>query len=171
MPQRISVPEPDEFEDLRQLAEAMADLHYVVGVIVESKGELVPGEAVYELEQAWQDSSEPSMRKLIADLTPVKSDGGSVSSPIAHGVLVEHELVKAPGRLKKSMLGRLKDRFFKFWNSQPRTDEKRTGAADAACDYLDLGATVVSSIPGYEKAVEILSLTKQLVGVRSRRGV
>ena len=75
------------------------------------------------------------------------------------------------GKIKRSTLGRLKDRFFMFWNSHPRTDEKRTQAADAACEYLELGSTVVSSIPGYEKIVELLSLTKQLVGMRAKRGV
>ena len=73
--------------------------------------------------------------------------------------------------MKRSTLGRLKDRFFMYWNSEPRTDEKRAKSADAASDYLEFGATVVSSIPGYEKVVELLALGKQLVGCRAKRGI
>ena len=40
------------------------------------------------------------------------------------------------GRIKLSTLGRLKDRFFSFWNSDPRTNEKIRNAAEAATDYL-----------------------------------
>jgi len=57
-----------------------------------------------------------------------------------------------------------------FWNSEPRTDEKRARAADAATDYLEFGATVVSSIPGYDKVEELLLLGKQLVSARAKRG-
>jgi hypothetical protein len=57
-----------------------------------------------------------------------------------------------------------------FWNSIPRTDEKRTKAAEAVSPYLELGATVVDSIPGYDKVVELLSLAKQLVDQRAKRG-
>jgi hypothetical protein len=37
--------------------------------------------------------------------------------------------------------------------------------------YLERGANVVTSIPGYKKIVEFLSLTKQLVDIRAKRGV
>ena len=83
---------------------------------------------------------------------------------------LENELSGDVGKLKRSMLARLKDRFLMFANSQPETDEKRSKAADAACDYLEAGSTVVSSIPGYEKVVEVLSLVKQLITIRAKRG-
>lgn len=81
------------------------------------------------------------------------------------------ELMGNPGRLKRSMVMRLKDRCFMWWNSEPRTRKKTAKAADAAEDYLELGATVMGSIPGWDKLVELMSTTKQLSGMRSRRGV
>jgi len=67
-------------------------------------------------------------------------------------------------------LGRLKDHFLMFWNSEPHTDEKISKAANGVCDYLELGSTVVGSIPGREKVIELISLVKQLVSVRAKRG-
>jgi len=133
-----------------------------MGTIVEGARELVPGESVDELAIAWGES-EGSMRELV---------GGLISQPpvISHDVLKHSQLTGPVGKVKRSTLGRLKDRFFMFWNSEPRTDEKRTKSADAASDYLEFGATVVSSIPGYEKVVELLSLGKQLISIRAKRG-
>jgi hypothetical protein len=113
--------------------------------------------------RAERAKSQQSMTTLVNHLT--------ASPPqIAHAALEKSELTGDVGKLKNSMLSRLKHSFFSYWNSDPRTDEKRTKAADAACDYLELGANVVSSIPGYEQVVEILSLAKQLLSVRSKRG-
>ena len=174
MPERIFIPEPSPQEESRQLAEAIADLHFAVGTVVEARGELVPGEAVDELTSAWNES-QGSMRQLAIDLVPpnVSLDlpPGHPRNPIHVGVLKEHDLTGAPGRAKRTALQRLKDTFFMFWNSMPRTDEKRTKAAEAASPYLELGATVVGSIPGYEQVVELLSLTKQLIDQRAKRGV
>ena len=58
-----------------------------------------------------------------------------------------------------------------FWNSEPRTDEKRANAGEAAEDYLEYAKSVMESIPMAEKVVEIVELFKQLVHVRRRRGV
>jgi hypothetical protein len=58
-----------------------------------------------------------------------------------------------------------------FWNSEPRSDEKRGKAADAASDYLEFGATVIGSIPGYEQVVELLAFGKQLLRIRTKRGI
>jgi hypothetical protein len=91
-------------------------------------------------------------------------------SPISHDSLVQNQLTGPVGKVKISTLGRLKDRFFMFWNSEPRTDEKRAKSAEAASEYLEFGATVVGSIPGHDKVVELLALGKQLIGWRVKRG-
>jgi hypothetical protein len=167
---RILVPLPVPAEESRQLAEAIADLHYTMDTIVGAARELIPGESVDELETAW-DKSEGSMRQLVIDLGFLDSESPIPQPPLSHQTLVLSQLTGDIGKLKRSTLGRLKDRFFMFWNSAPRTDEKTAKSADAAGDYLEFGATVVSSIPGYEKVVELLSLGKQLVGCRAKRGV
>ena len=163
MPERISVPGPDEYEEARQWAETFADMHYVAGVIVENATQFVPGEAVQELDAAWQQSDEV-FQMLVHFLAQPTARGADMN-------LHEGGLIGAPGKLKRSMLGRLKDRFLMYWNSEPRTRRKTRRAAEAAQDYLELGATVVGSIPGWEKLVELVSVIKQLIGVRSRRGI
>jgi hypothetical protein len=134
----------------------------------------VPGEAVDELTSAW-NASEGSMRQLAIDLVPADFSldlpAAQPRRPIPVGVLEECGLTGAPGHAKRTALQRFKDAFLMLWNSIPRTDEKRTKAADAASPYLELGATVVGSIPGHDKVVELLSLTKQLVDQRAKRGV
>jgi len=62
----IKVAEPKPEEELRQLAETVADLHGVISIIVENAKQLVPGEAVDELSQAWK-VSEKSMKALAED--------------------------------------------------------------------------------------------------------
>jgi hypothetical protein len=165
MPNRIVVPGPEPQEEARQLAEAVSDMHYVSGTIVEAATELVPGESVDELRTAWF-VSEPSLRELVSSLYTVPP----VKPPISPDTLVKSELTGEIGKIKRSTLGRLRDRFFMFWNSEPRDDEKRMKAADAADDYLEYCGTVIESIPGYERVVELVSLIKQLIRVRSKRG-
>ncbi len=164
MPLRILVPEPQASEEMRLLAEAVADLHYVASLIVESASYLLPGESIDEVVNAW-NQSEPTMRSLVQELT------ASNATAIPYPTLVTSELTGAAGKLKRSFLARLRDRFLLYWNSDPRTDDKQTKAVEAGADYLELGATVVSSIPGHEQVVEMLSLFKQLLGIRARRGV
>ncbi len=173
MPERIPVQGPSSDEELRQLAVAIADLHYVVGIIVENAKELVPGEAIDELNAAWKKAAlaERSMKTLVENLKPSPVSSSQEEQKIAPTDLIKGDLLGEVGTLKRSTLGRLKDAFFMWWNSEPHTDEKRAKAADAACDYLDYGATVVSSIPGYDQVEELLLLVKQLVSVRSKRGV
>jgi hypothetical protein len=166
VPERIVVPEPAPNEERRQLAETIADLHYVSCIVVENASQLVPGEAVDELKLAW-NQSEPSMRSLVNKL---QVDYDEKETGFDPKVLSEHELFGPSGSLKRSTLYRLKDRFLMYWNSEPRTDEKRAKAAEAGIDYLDCAATVVSSIPGMEKIVEIINLLKQLISIRLKRG-
>jgi hypothetical protein len=174
MPERIILPAPSPEEESRQLAEVVADLHYVMATVVEGGGELVPGEAVAELESAW-GSSEVTIRQLAVNLVPPNSvfpvTPETAPTPIPHTTLVSADLAGPVGQAKRNALQRLKDRFFMFWRSVPRTEEKREKAAEAACDCLELGSKVVSSIPGYEKVVELIELVRHFVGQRSKRGV
>lgn len=170
MAERLSVPGPDHNEELRQLAEAVADLHYVVAIVVENAPQLIPGEAVDEVKKAWAEAG-PSMAELVKNLHPPTESPQKQKSKIGYDTIFKGQLAGEIGRAKKSLLNRLKDRFLMFWISEPRTDEKRAQAGPALADYLEFGATLVSSIPGYEKVVELLSLFKQLVGLRAKRGV
>jgi len=171
MPNRLSVPSPFPQEEQRLLAEALADLHSVIGIVVENAHELVPGESVDELLAAWEKSS-MSLEVLVNVLAPSGSTPRK-STPDVYQVLENNHLTGEAGKAKRSMLGRLKDAFLMYWNSLPRTDEKRKQAAEAAADYAEFGATVVSSakvIPGYHEIEEILLLVKQLLTMRARRG-
>jgi len=131
---------------------------------------LLPGESMDEIEQAWP-SYDASMRGLVNALHPFPQAAPAAPTPkITDEALKSHQLVGPPGESKRSTLGRLKDRFMAFWNSQPRDNEKRAKAADAAQDYLELGETLVESIPGHEMVVEFVSLIRQLIKVRAKRG-
>jgi hypothetical protein len=164
MPTRITVPLPTPEEESRQLAESVSDMHFVIGTIVDGAAELVPGESIEELRASWR-TGEESFRMLVSALTD------KATQPAVLQTLVDTQLAGDVGRLKRSTLARLRDLFFSFWNSEPRTDEKRRGAGDAASDYLELGATVVGSIPGWEQIEELISLVRQLVQARRKRGV
>lgn len=170
MPDRIAVTAPSEAEQSRQLAEAIADLHEVIGIIVESRGELLPGEAVDELDRAWKEAG-VSIEALVKRLDPGEQQTSNEDRKVLTDDLRKAALLGETGKAKRSMLGRLRDRFLMFWRSEPHTEGKAGSAAGEATDYLELGATVVSSIPGQEKVVEFVSLVKQLVGLRARRGV
>lgn len=176
MATRIAVPGPEQMEEARQLAEAVADLYYVMSLLVENATYLIPGESVEELFLAW-DKSKGSMEylveKLISTLRPTQPTGlFSADLPgFEYATLEKSQLTGEVGKLKRSTLGRLKDRVLMFFNSEPRTDEKWLKASDAAASYLEYGSTVVSTLPGYEEVVEILSLGKQLLGIRAKRGI
>ena len=169
MPTRLSVPLSEPQEESRQIAESIADLHYVLSVIIEESKELIPGESQYELTTAWNASNDSnqlfSLPKLITNLTSTPA-----APQISYQSLSKSELINEIGKIKRSTLGRLKDSFLMFWNSEPRTDEKRTKASKAASDYLEFAATFVGSIPGYENIVEFISLVKQLISLRTKRG-
>jgi hypothetical protein len=200
MVERLTVPESQSpvAEQLRQLALAVAGIHYVLGTVVENAKEFVPGEAVDEITEAWRTSGN-SLKQLVEvlypsspndlgsfllalkELEPKKPGPPSEFPPIPPRPPIEpppwapdlrkSELLGDPGRLKISWLARLKDTFLMYWNSEPRTEDKRQKSREAVCEYLELASTVVSSIPQYERVVELISVVKQLVGIRSRRGV
>jgi hypothetical protein len=143
-----------------------------MGTIMEARGELIPGEAVDELSLAWE-ASEGVVRQLAVNLAPADATFPVAPVPppetIPYTTLVGADLTGPVGKAKRSFLQRLKDRFFRFWHLLPRTDEARARAGEAAVEYLELGETVVSSIPGYEKAVELISLFRQLTGQKVKR--
>jgi hypothetical protein len=147
------------------LAEAIADLHHVMAIVVENAPELIPGEAVDELRNAWADA-EPRFAALVESLIPQPP----FPERIRYDQLVEAQLTRAVGRAKRAFLKRGFDGFMRHWNSAPRTRRKQLRATEAAADYLEFGESVVGSIPGHEYVVEALALTRQLLGVRARRG-
>lgn len=181
MPYRLIVQAPEPGEEVRALAEELSDLHYGISLMVEHAPELVPGESVDELRNAWEKSEE-SLIQLVQALDPTAvlmppppppgyppPQRPPLPAPpprITHAHLMEHELAGAPGKAKRSWLRRLKDRFFGAWNPEPRTPDQIARAADAAVDWLECGETIVSSLPGWEKVEEIVSLVKQLIGHR-----
>lgn len=167
MPERLFVPPPSSDEELRQLAQIVARLHYVMSIIVEHATEFVPGESAYEIAGAWNITG-PKLAQLVNDL-PQQPGHPSYGPPLFQQI-AEAELIGDVGELKKSALNRFIDRFFSYWYSEPRTDEKRTKSAETAESLADLGATIVGSIPGQEYAVEFLSVTSQLIGERLKRG-
>ena len=58
MPVRISIPSPPPNQERRLLAESLADLHYVVSIIVENAKDLLPSESVEEVGSAWSQSED-----------------------------------------------------------------------------------------------------------------
>jgi hypothetical protein len=165
MPTRLVVPWPELPEERRLLAETVADLHYVLSLVVYWGEYLLPGESVEEMRSAWQ-MSEQGMATLVQRLIPSVPPSGEM---LPDAAIVGADLTGAVGKVKRSMLGRLRDSFLMYWNSEPRTEEKRAKAGEAGANYFEFGATLVSSIPGQEKIVELLSLGRQLLGVRARR--
>ena len=172
MPERIYVPDPDPFEERRQIAESVADLHYTMGTIVDNADKFIPGEAVEEFKAAWDEDVNPAMRHLVNNLLPLRPDvPPPPTPPIPIEVLQRHQLTGKAGKAKRATLARFKDRFFMFWNSCPLTEETRASAREAAVEYLDFGAIFTSSIPGYEQVEEALCLGKKLIEFRINRGV
>jgi hypothetical protein len=187
MAERIAVSGPDLMEESRQLAEVLADLHHVCQVIVENATFLVPGEAVEKLQAAWA-VSERSLRALVSERLLMEHDANvrgsakGAAKKIAGGPatppelppqlreLEEGELTGEVGALKRGGLRRGIEAFFMWWYSEPRSPEKIKKATQAAADVMEVAASVVSSIPHQEKVVEIISLFKQLLGIRLRRG-
>ena len=176
MPRTLLIPEADIREETRLLATAVADLHYALGTVVEHGEYLVPGEAVGELRTAWA-SAEQSFEALVRALLMAGSHTVSPATPTTPGsISVDYEslsanqLVGPVGRVKLSHLGRLKNLFSRCWNTLPRTTDTQQKASEAAADYLEFGATIVSSIPGYDQAEEFLLVVKQLLAMRAKRG-
>jgi hypothetical protein len=165
---------PPEPEQLRLLAKAIADLEAVVSILVENRGELLPGEASEELLDAWKDAR-PAFTTLaqkiiqaIPRATTTERPNAPVNTTLA--TLREHQLLGPVGVAKRSMLWRLRDVFNMYWHTLPRTDDKRTKAAAAAIDLLEGGASIAGSIPFGGAVEEALLLFKQAVTVRYRRG-
>jgi len=173
MPARILVRGPSADEEVRALAEVVSDLHYGVGVVVENATYLLPGEAVDELREAWSEGEKDFIQLVRAldrkaQVVPPISPPVENVPPIPHEVLAAHELTGPVGKAKRSLAQRLKDRFFSFWNAEPRSSEKIAGAREAAASWFEFGEAVVGSIPGWEKLVELLSLVRQLFSQRAK---
>jgi len=169
MPPRLSVPPPTPDEERRQLAEVIAELHYILGLIIENGKEFLPGEALEEADRAWKGSQE-NIDSLVKRLSPV-SPPSSDYPAIDHAALAENGLTGEVGKAKKNFFHRVKDLFLMRFNSEPRTAESKAQALDAASEVLEAGATITSSIPGHQQLVEVVSLVKQMINLRKKRGV
>src|SRR5690242_10184263 len=102
MPERIIVRNPEFNEELRQLAEVIADIHYVIGIIVEERKELVPGEAQEELNDAWAES-QVSLVALIDNLAPRDSEIKSRNKSIYRMEdMQKAQLIGATGKFKRT---------------------------------------------------------------------
>ncbi len=137
MPDRLPIPSPAPAEEFRLLGEAVADIHYVMALIVENGTYLLPCEAVQEMKDAWA-SSQIVMATLVQRLTVPDPNSTLPKLELSTG-----DLTGPPGRAKRSFLARLRDAFLMYWNSEPRSEEKRAKAAEAGANYLEFGATVV----------------------------
>ena len=165
----IDVPAPSPTEDRRLLAVAVNDLYKTMDfVIVHNARYFLPGEAVEEMQAAWDRLEAPAMAALVRDLAGL-SPAPTVSTEDT--ILADHGLTGESGAIKRSMLSRFKDSVYRFFTAEPRTTENIRNAAETASGYFELGATVVKSVPGYDRVEEFLSLTRMLLGLRARRGV
>ena len=156
------VPPPPPPEESRLLAEALADVHRAMSLIADKGLYLLPGESVDEFRAAWFQSQE-SMARLINSLSGARKDG------VPYGQLAEHGLTGEEGKLKRSTLRRFFDAFMSHI-TEPFTKEKQLKVMEAGSDLSGTAATIVGSIPGHEKLVELFSLAGQLMGIRARRG-
>ena len=174
MATRLAVPDASVQEQIRDLAAAIADLHYVIGIVVENAKEFIPGESVEELVTSWERSNESfgALVNSLVSLTGKQSRGRIPEAPkLSVTQLRENDLLGETGRAKRSTLSRLRDRLMMFWNSHPITDEKREKATEAAIQYFEYGASVLGSIPFGELGEEFCLLMKQLITLRAKRGV
>src|SRR5262249_16430626 len=93
------VPQPTHSEQIRQLPEPAADIHKVLGTIINSRTEFLPGELLEEISDAWINSSysiADVVQKLVSTSEATTDDLGPTHQ------LVVNELVGSPGKLKRS---------------------------------------------------------------------
>src|SRR3982751_2841893 len=115
MPDRPRVKPADPNEQLRQIGESMADGYYVCSIIVKNSKRFVPGEAVDELNAAWSEIT-PDFNAFVTRFDQPQDN--------LESVLREAGFSGGQGQAKLGMLRRLKERFFRFWNSEPQTKRK-----------------------------------------------
>jgi|GEM_PF-5824400 len=170
------LPPPSDAEEVRLLAAAFADLHAVVALVVERRQEFLPGEASEEIANAWTEANE-SFLDLVKKLVQASTMHAAVkvpkvAEPFTPEGLHQHQLIGPVGTAKRSLMLRLKDRFFSHSNSFPQSDERRAQAAHAAVDLFECAASIAGSIGGTLGGVveEFLLLLKQGISLRLRRG-
>jgi hypothetical protein len=176
---RINVPEPTAQEERRQLAETIAEIHSAMRtIIIEDNGELLPGESKDELKAAWS-KSDKELRGVVQKLSSEQPSqpAGAVTkarpteTALTYKDLQSHGLTGAEGKAKRNWVKRKLDEFWAYWNSQPRTDEKRKQSAESAIGLLKISGTLLGSIPVVGEVLhEIASLVEQAVAGRMKRG-
>src|SRR5215471_47329 len=170
-----TVPGPDAFEERRQTAEVVADIHHTLSRVVERAPELLPGEAVDEVKDAWPAHSE-AFSKLVDTLAPFDPrlfaqlrtayqererqqidvpPGQSPANPspfVAPPGTIDLDLDSAgltgkAGRAKRWTLGWLRDRFYRFFNSAPFKRLTQAKCVQALAEYANFASSFVGSIP------------------------
>jgi hypothetical protein len=155
-----TVPEPSNEEQLRQLAAAVKDLYHVMEIIVTHAEQFVPGEAVDELKDAWYETEAAAIDRIIPDVL--------TNQNIRSG-LEQNGLLGKSGKLKRSMAGRLKDKFYEWFHLSNKTNHDSKNTAEAAGSYLETLENIMKSIPGAHAVEEFVGTTKQLVMLWARR--
>lgn len=167
----VAVPGPDGKEQIRLLAEAVDDMRSVLGVLTRHAEYFIPGEAVREMNRAWDEAGgkfDDLLRGLLKQ-TPVETEAGT-HVVLSDETLQSHHLVGPIGTAKTSLLRRLKEKFFHVWNELPSPHVDRTPALAAGVQYLEYGASVAGSIPGAGPIEELLLLYKQHLNMRIKAG-
>lgn len=164
-PRRLRVPAAAPREEARQLAEALADLHYLMGLLVYNGEYFLPGEELDSIRRAWTQSDE-TMAGVIARLAS--------PSPTVLRRLRNEELLGAPGSAKRRFMARPLSGFMEHWGSEPRTSERVHSASDAALTGLEVGETVCDSlvgiVPGVGVVKEAAGLLRHGLVIRRNRG-
>jgi hypothetical protein len=180
MPKGTQTPAVDpagDAEQVRELAVAVADLHKMLGLILNSSHEFIPGESIEELEDAWINSSESSATVVtkLNLMARALREAPAKSKPLQHKdddltveALRKNELLGPIGTAKRSSLRRLRDAFYSLWHTQPRSSETRAKLAEASIDWLELGGTVLSSLKVCHYAEEFFSLVRQLMQAKRK---
>ena len=107
MATRLAVPDASVQEQIRDLAAAIADLHYVIGIVVENAKEFIPGESVEEFVTSWERSNESfgALVNSLVSLTGKQSRGRIPEAPkLSVTQLRENDLLGETGRAKRSTL-------------------------------------------------------------------
>jgi hypothetical protein len=155
-----TVPDPPLEEQVRQLAATIKDLYEVMEIIVRNAEQFIPGEAVNELKDAWEETQAAEIDKIIPQILQAQAQPGPL---IANGLLGKS------GKLKTSWAGKLKDKFYELFHSQNKTATASKNTAEAAAGYLHTIATILRSIPGAHAAEEFVALTGGLVSHWAKR--
>ena len=164
-PQQREVPQPDLKEQVRLVAQAVADMRSVLTIINQNALHFLPGESVDEMATAWE-AALSTFDELLVRILAMMPRLASAPLMVGEQTLENHELLGVVGAAKTSLLRRMKERFFACWNTLPAQGLENTEAITAGMEYLEFAANTASSIPGGGSIKELLHLYKQQLRLR-----